>query len=220
MPATDPQSVHNLPKHVYLEYIKLFPITRSPEIRTYTTLILTLLGLIGFSVFAISPTIRTILELRRTLADERFANESLETKIAAIQSLQQQYSALGASLTRVSEAIPNAPEVSSLLAKIQTLVAQSGMRIVKLEALEVELTKQGKSSEAPTPSSFVFTLNVSGSYAQLTTLLQALHRFDRIVTIDSLAITREEQTSGLTANIRARAYFHPEVIGKKGATAL
>lgn len=220
MQTTDTQTLHNLPKNRYLEYIKLFPVTRSPVIRTYTTLILTLLGIIGFSLFAISPTIKTIIELRKTLADNRFANESLETKIKAMGSLQQQYNTLGPALTRVSEAIPTSPDVASLLAKVQTLVERNGMQIVKMDALEVEITKQGTNTEAAKPSSFVFTLSVSGSYEQLTGLLASLNRFDRIITIDALAITREDQASGLTANIRARAYFHPEAPAEKGATAL
>src|SRR5690606_12620876 len=121
MNKNDITSLHNLPKNTYLDYIKFFPITQSKQAKTYTTLILTLIAVIGFSVFAISPTINTILELRRQLEDSRFANAALEEKIAALGSLQAQYTGFGEKLDRINGTIPTQPEVPVLFAKLQTL---------------------------------------------------------------------------------------------------
>lgn len=209
MRATDTRILHNLPKNVYLQYIKLFPVTQTEQVKTYTTLILTLIAIIIFSVFAISPTINTIVELKKTLADSEFADEALEQKLVAMQSLQEQYDGLGETLNRVAATIPTTPDAPLLLAKVQTLASDAGLTIIKVEALQVELTKNG--GEAQQPASFIFGITVSGSYDQILQFLQSLPRLDRLTTIDTLSLTKASDGSGqVTANIRAKAYFHPE----------
>ena len=211
MKATNTRILHSLPKNVYLQYIKLFPVTQTEQIKNYTTLILTLIAIIVFSLFAISPTINTIVELRKTLADSQFAEEALEQKLAAMQSLQEQYGTLGQTLDRISSTIPTTPEAPLLLAKVQTLASDAGLTIIKVEALQVELTKKG--GESSQPSSFVFSITVAGRYDQILRFLESLPRLDRLTTIDTITLTRNiEEPGQVTANIRAKAYFHPEAL--------
>lgn len=208
MNQSEIKSLHNLPKRSYLNYISLFPVTQTEQIKTYTTLILTLIAVIGFSIFAISPTINTILELRRQLADSQFANTALEEKIASLESLQAQYTGFGTKLERINETFPTTPEVPDLFARIQTLARENGVQVMALESQEVELTKNTKSQ---VPSSFVFLVTTEGSYEQNISFLNELTDFNRILTIDTITMTRETAASGpLEMTIRARSYFHPE----------
>ena len=211
MNASDVRELHNLPKNVYLQYIKLFPVTQTEQVKNYTTLLLTLVAIIVFSLFAISPTINTIVELRKTLADSQFADNALEEKLAALESLQNQYDSLDDRIERVSATIPTSPEVPLLLAKVQTLARDAGLSIVKLETLQVELTKSG--AVGSEPDSFVFSITVSGSYDQVRQFLDSLPRLDRLVSVDAITLNRSLSTSGqVTGTIRARAYFHPEAL--------
>jgi Tfp pilus assembly protein PilO len=212
-PNNEAEKLHTLPKSLYMEYIKLFPVSRIEEVKSYTTIILTLLAIIFFSAFAIKPTIETILELRRQLTDSRFAEESLETKVTALTSLQQQYNILSGNslLTVLEKAIPTTPEAPVLLGKIRTVADQTNVRMVKMETSPVELTKKG--GRATQPSSFVFTVTVAGSYSEIISFLEALTTFDRILSLDEIAITTDNKDEDpLTTSIRARAYFHPEVL--------
>lgn len=211
MKTSDVRELHNLPKNVYLQYIKLFPVTQTEQVKNYTTLLLTLIAIIVFSLFAISPTINTIVELRKTLADSQFADEALDQKLAALESLQDQYDSLEDTLGRVSATIPTSPEVPLLLAKVQTLATDAGLSIIKVETLQVELTKKGNEGQEPT--SFVFAITVSGSYDQVRQFLDSLPMLDRLVTIDTISLNRELSSPGrVTGTIRARAYFHPEAL--------
>lgn len=208
MKATDTRILHNLPKNVYLQYIKLFPAAQIEEVKTYTTLILTLLAIIIFSLFAISPTINTIVELKKTLADSEFADESLDTKLAAMQSLQEEYGQLGESLNRIAATIPTNPDAPVLLAKIQTLATDAGLSIVKVEAVQVELTKKDTTTQ---PSAFIFGITVDGTYAQVLQFLESVPQLDRLVTADSISVTRNPEAAGqVVATIKFKAYFHPE----------
>lgn len=210
MRASDIKAVHNLPKNSYLNYIRLFPITQTPKAKSYFTIILTLVSVLGFSLFAISPTINTIIELKRKLADSRFVNDALEQKITALDSLQNQYSTMGETLTRISTAVPTTPEVPQLFARIQTLTNDTGVEIIKLESQEVELTKSTKEAQ---PSSFVFLLTIQGTYQQTISFINALGSFNRVLTLDTVSIERDPLgEKPLQTTIRARAYFHPEVL--------
>ncbi len=202
-------SLHNLPKKTYLNYIKSFPVTQSEQVRSYTTIILTLLAIIGFSVFAISPTINTILELRRQLEDNRYVNTALEEKITALGSLQAEYTGMGSTLEVIETALPTKPNVPDLFARLQTLATRYQVTLITLDSEEVELTKTAQGKE---PSSFVFLITAQGAYDNIFSFSEALTDFNRVVSIDGITFTRkvgENQT--VEAIIRARAYFHPEV---------
>lgn len=210
MVPNDIKTLHDLPKKSYLDYIRLFPITQSPQAKDYTTLLLTTAAIILFSVFAIAPTINTILELRKTLEDREFALATLDEKLTALDMLQQEYNAMGNTLDRINMAIPNQPDVPSLFARVQTLAIENNVDIVDLASSDVALDQQGKIDTMPT--AFEFTITFIAPYDRTITFLNALTSFDRIVTIDTISMQKEsESTSTIETTVNAKAYFHPEV---------
>lgn len=210
MESEEIKSLHDLPKKTYLDYIKLFPVAQTKHVRDYTTLLLTLFSVILFGIFAISPTIDTILELRKTLADNEIANQALEEKLVALDSLQTQYNNFGPTLERIENAIPNEPEVPMLLARIQTIAREQGVTISDFNVQKVALDNP---PSGRVPASFTFTFSISAPYENTMSFLSSLYDFDRIITVEEVTMEKPSQSlSPLDTLITAKAYYHPEPI--------
>ncbi len=104
----------NLSTSKYREYLKLLPNFHEENTRIITTLILTFLAMSFFGIFAINPTLSTIVTLKKQLADSQLVHEKLGTKINNLSSLQQQYTQLSSELPVVFEAIPQTAQAPDL----------------------------------------------------------------------------------------------------------
>src|SRR5882724_3344563 len=84
----------NLSTVRYREYLKLLPKIKNDSSRAITMLILTFLAMAFLSIFAINPTLTTIVELQKQLQDSQFVYQELQTKRNNLSNLQDQYKVL------------------------------------------------------------------------------------------------------------------------------
>src|SRR4051794_1976618 len=88
----------NLTAAKYREYLKLLPSIHDERTQLITMLIFTFVALSFFGLFAINPTLSTIVELKKELSDSQFVDQQLTNKINNLESLQQRYNLLGPDL--------------------------------------------------------------------------------------------------------------------------
>jgi Tfp pilus assembly protein PilO len=198
----------NLSNSKYRQYLKLLPDIRKENTRLATTLILTFVALSFFGIFAINPTLTTIIELQKQLEDSEFTHQQLTTKITNLSTLQQKYTNLNADLQVLENAIPKEAAATKLTGQIHTLAADSKLTIRNLRVAEVTLTS-GKTSNTPKGLSYVFNVEASGTYEQMLFFADTLTKFSRIVTVEAISVGRDTRTQDLVLNIRGRQYFKP-----------
>ena len=109
----------NLSATKYREYLKLLPNMQQDTPQSFVTLLLTFAALSFFGIFAINPTLTTIADLKKQLADDTAVDQQLKTKISNLSSLQQQYNQLGSNLTNIL------PEVGVVPVKFKLTNLQS-----------------------------------------------------------------------------------------------
>lgn len=198
--------IQTITKKKYLEYIKLFPNLQETKTKEYTTLILSFAAMTIFGIFAINPTITTIIKLQKTYEDAKFANQKIDEKIENLGILYDKYNSLGDDLKRINDAIPRSPNTSLLLGQLQALAQKEETRIRSLQTQQVQ-----QASAAILPqrnSSYGFLVEVDGSYAQLSSFLRALLNYERIVAIESASIGRDkDDLSLLVMTIKGKAHF-------------
>lgn len=201
-----PPTLQQQAKQKYLSYIKLFPSFKPKNLAAYTTIILTLLTMAFFIVFAIKPTIATIVQLKKQIKDSQFLDNTLKTKIASLITLKDAYATLGSGVDTVSAAIPKTPAAAYFLGQIQTVISQTNTQITTLQVATVPLTKDSILKKQVT--SFSFSLSISGPYQSVLSFIEALGTANRLVSYDSISITKE--ANGIvTAQIEGKAYFIP-----------
>ncbi|MBI4084470.1 MAG: type 4a pilus biogenesis protein PilO [Candidatus Levybacteria bacterium] len=198
--------LQTITKKRYLEYIKLFPAIQEKKVKQYTTLILTFVAMSLFGIFAINPTITTVIELRRTLDDAKFVNDKLEEKITNLRTLEDKYDRLGQDLFIINAAVPQKPDVSLLLAQIQGVALDSHVTLTTLQTLEVQ---QASLAKVPSKNaSFSFIAEVQGTYPQISKFLSLLVNYQRAITIEAVSITKhQEETNKLVLSVRGRGHF-------------
>ncbi|HVF69399.1 MAG TPA: type 4a pilus biogenesis protein PilO [Xanthomonadales bacterium] len=193
----------NLSANKYRAYLKLLPNMQKENTRIITTLILTFSAMTFFGIFAINPTLSTIVKLRKQLSDSELVYSKLKTKIQNLSTLQQQYNLLESELPIIQEAIPDDPNAPTLLGLVLGLAQEKKITISALNVSEVQLTRNNEEANF----SYKFSLVAGGSYEELMDFTKELTNISRIVTIESIAVTKATDSNNLVLNLGGVAYF-------------
>lgn len=198
----------NLSPIQYREYLKLLPKLKDEKAQYYTMLAFTLAAMSFFGIFAINPTLSTITELKRKLVDFQFVYEKYITKAQNLSKLQDAYSSLSGDLHIVADAMPQNPEAPKLVAQVNSLLSRSHLQSASLKTLGVEITPERQLSSNKA-SSFAFTLQASGAYDDILSFIQSVTHANRLITIDSISISKDGKKNTLLLDLRGRGYFKP-----------
>ncbi len=189
-------------------YKTFAPFLKEEKAQKFSTILLTLGALSLFGIFAINPTITTIVHLQKQLSDSQFVEEKLQEKISSLNKLQIEYTQLKEVLqTTVLTAIPEKPTVPLFTAQLQGIAKTNGISITRLQIFQVELSKQTKKQESY--GSFEFALDLKGTQDNLTTFLSSLTNFERIVSISNISFGDVREKDNLQLSLQGKAYFKP-----------
>ncbi len=194
----------NLSSAKYREYLKLLPNMQQETVRSFVTLALTFGALIFFGIFAINPTLSTIVDLKKQIEDNKAVDQQLTTKINNLSSLQQQYNQLGTDLTTIYDAVPKSAEAPLLSAQIAALAKKNALTITTYRVAQVQIATKQVSNKT---QSFIFTLQAQGNYNNMLTFASELANLNRIITVESMEISRDSRTNDLAITLRGRQYF-------------
>lgn len=193
-------------------YRGLIPLFEKPKVAAYTMLVLSLFTVSIFGAFAIRPTLATIAQLTKRIEDQKLVNIRMDDKIAQLRVAQIEYQNIRPDLDAIFGALPDTPQASALLGKLNRTLIENNIDIVILQINSVILTKP----QQPSPSSTIiaFTLNGKASYQDILLFVDLLTRTDRILTIDSVDIGALPQVQGgsftqgelLNITIRGKSY--------------
>ncbi len=207
----------NLSTSKYREYLKLLPAMQQENTRIIITLIFTFFAISFFGIFAINPTLSTIITLRRQLSDSELVYASLKTKIANLSSLQQQYTQLSPDLPIIFNAIPQETKAPSLLSQVIGLAQEKQVTVTSFETSEVQLfgnnipvvneTALSPVTAKEEKDSYAFSLKAVGTYEDLMGFTKSLTQINRIIKVYSLSISRDARQNSLTLDIGGRTYF-------------
>lgn len=189
-----------------LDYSKFLPDFKEERTQKFTTIVLTVLTLAFFGLFAINPTVSTILELRKELDDNNFVDTKLVQKINNLSTLQKKYTELQSDLPLIFSAVPQGPEVPLLVAQIQSVAKSSNVSIGNFQSFEVEVPTKSASRNY---SSFSFALSVSGTYNDLYKFLASLSNMQRVVSVELISFTKKTIGNSMELSLKGKAFFNP-----------
>jgi len=178
-------------------YKDLVPYLKKEKNQQYFTIILSLTASIFFIVFAINPTISTIVNLRKQLTDAQFVDERLTQKINNLSSLSQQYQTIEGDIPLILDALPEKPEAPTLVGQIQTIGEDSSVQVNDIEILPINLSVKNST----TSSSFEFNVTGEGSSTNIQEFLKNL------ISITSIQFVENSNGENLSFVIKGLAYF-------------
>lgn len=189
----------------YFTYIK--PVTKIKIVRTYGSTIFTLLTLAVFIVFAVKPTVETIIVLQKKLDDSNQILEKLNKKESGLDLARQNYEKLDSEIkSKILLAIPDTSKLKSITQSFETIAKNHEASISALQIQPLVLGTK-KENSISTISEITFTFNTTGKYKDLIDVLQDLKNGDRLISIDNLSLSQVSEGAGLIMSISGKAYY-------------
>lgn len=191
-------------KSNYEKYYKDFiPYVKKDKNKQYISIILTLGVSIFFLIFAINPTISTIVKLKKDLKDSEFVEKALTDKVNNMSSLFQQRERIKSDLPLILAAVPEKPDAPILFAQIQSIADASAVEITNKNTVGINLNSEIASGS----SSFKFQVTAAGEYQNVFNFLSGLTDMQRAVSIESINISKSTSGVGIEAAIMGSAYY-------------
>lgn len=189
----------------YFSYIK--PFIKLPIVRNYGPTIFTLFVTAILIFFAIKPTVETILVLQKKLAQSEEVLQKVTEKANNLSLGKKNYDDLDQAIKeKIAAAIP---DTISLKSAIQTLEQIASINDASISALQIQplvvSTKDDNQVGSLTEISFIF--NTEGNYLNLIALLQDLNLSSRLISIDSLSLSKASEGNSLIMSLSGKAYY-------------
>lgn len=133
------------------------------------------------------------------------ANDELELRRDRLVAAQADAPALQAKVESLRVAVPDSPELAQLILNANDAAAASGV-----DFLSISPTPPAVSPDPLLPSEINLSITVDGGYFQVLDYLNRVDDMERIVVVDTLALTpsggEEDAPAGLSAALTARMF--------------
>lgn len=191
----------------YYTYIK--PAVENKYVRSSAPYVFSLLTITILTLFAIRPTVSTILNLQKQLEENQKVLASLEEKADNLSKAKRNYKNLNPSAKqKVKTSIPDQPSVISLISSLQSTSGNTA----SASALQIQPTllidntlSTGKARLNLGEVSFSY--NVQGSFSQLLTILQNINRTPRLIDIDTLVVNKQTEEKTTVMSVTGKVYY-------------
>jgi len=189
----------------YFTYIK--PLGKLPIIKYYGSTIFTLLTISLLTVFAIKPTIETILVLQKQLSNQNEVLSKITEKSNNLSLGKKNYDNLDAAIK--AQIYSNIPDKLSLKTLTDSLEKTASLHEASVSALQIQPltinTQEGQQKGTLSEVSFIF--NIEGNYQNLTSILQDLARSSRLISVESLSLSKTNDDKSLIMSLTGKAYY-------------
>lgn len=193
------------PYSKYFTYIK--PVTKLPIVKTYGSTIFTLIVVTIFIFYAIKPTVETILVLQKKLEDSSQVLEKVNQKAVNLSQGKTNLENMDPTVkSKIENTIPDTTNLKSLIQSLEQTakVYEASISALQIQPLVIETVGDNRLGKI---ADLGFTFNVEGKYENLISLLQELRSSVRLVSIDSLSLSKSSEGEGLIMSISGKAYY-------------
>lgn len=174
----------------YYTYIK--PVIKNKAVRTYSSLIFSIITITIFLIYAIRPTVSTILSLQKSITEQQQTYDALNKKVADLTEGRKNYEAINPELkTKLVDLVPYSPSIPDLLNSLSVLAKVSNASISGVQFQPTELQQTPKTLDKNVTLQEVdFTFNAAGSFNQLLNLLADLKKSGRLIKIQTVTFNK------------------------------
>lgn len=196
----------------YYTYIE--PVISDPIVRSYFSVVASLILTSLFVFFALSPTLTTILGLVRKIDDQKQTIGAMDKKIDDLITAQDSYSTFQPRLSALSEALPEIAVPESTINSIYKAASASGVAISGLQFGEISISTSSAVSTKDNAGAIVnnnvqsleFSLVVTGTQEKIEDYLTKIEQMPRMIKITSLSFGSKK---GIVT-VSAKSYYLPK----------
>jgi Tfp pilus assembly protein PilO len=186
----------------FLNVVSLYK--RRKDLRAFLELALSLSTVIIFTIFALKPTILTIISLYNQINGKRETLNLLNQKISALQKADNIFSQNQNFIPNVDAAVFSNPEPDTVSRQILGLAAKDEVSLLGISIGQVMIigknsTAKNSSDIKPLPENaqaMPVSISLKGNYSNLLTFIKDLENLRIPIKVDSLTISASQTQEG------------------------
>jgi len=200
--------IHNLTLLLENSIKKFATVFGEDDIEKFTAyfyIILTLVTVSFFGIFAIGPTLNTVSNLNKQYEDNKVVYDALSQKLTNIALLDSQYQSIKSQEEAIYSAIPRSNDIPKLTRQLENIAAANNVQVIKLTFATIEIFPNVKK---PSIYSYTFSINVEGNKEDVDGFVADTINFDRIVGVEKI-VTGLSPENKYTTAFTGRVFFAP-----------
>lgn len=190
----------------YYTYIK--PVLKNKTVKTYSPLVFSLITIAIFSLYALRPTIATIISLQKSVVEQEEVLAKLNQKVKSLSDGRRNYQLIEEPVKdKLINLLPDSTSLPPLINDLTSIAVINSASISGVQFQPVDL--DGPPNQPSTKSSLKeieLTANFQGNYAQLFKVLDHLSTANRLISIQSVNFSQPSD-SPTVMQINAKAYY-------------
>lgn len=183
---------------------------RHPIAAVSTELLFTIGFILILAVVAIQPTLKTMADLSKEISDKTELNQTLQSKVAALNTAQAEFYRWQAQLALLDTAIPNNQMTILDVKLLEKLAVENNVVIIKITMSEYpDATKP--LSKNPQVNELPISVAVQGDYLSIKKFVDSILNSRRVFVISSINFAVSTTRSGdqdLTATLSINAPYY------------
>ena len=175
------------------------------ELRAFLEIILSLSTIIIFLLFALKPTVLTIVSLLQQIKEKQATLSVLTQKVSDLQKASGLLQQNRASIQNVNVAVPSLPKPNILAGQVLGLAAKNSVEILGFSVNQITLVgpsvNKSHSDFKPLPGSaeeMPFSISIRGPYPNLIAFIKDFENLRFAAKIDTLGINSSVKEGGVT----------------------
>ena len=185
---------------------------QKPVARVSIELILSILIVIFFALFAIRPTLITMADLVKEIQDKKELTQQMNLKLASLASAQEQYTLYQPQFYLLEETIPRQLDLVKSLKKLEKLAGE-GQLVINV----MSLTKVPKTVEEGSLSNefsnyqrdfLEINIEVIGSYLQIREFVEKIMNLRQVIIVDQVVVERMTESDNLSASLKVSLPYY------------
>lgn len=190
----------------YYTYIK--PIFKSPTVQLYGSYTLTILATVIFIIFAIKPTIETILVLQKKLENSKAVLEQITKKSEDLSLARNNLDTLDPNIKNIiGSAVPNTPSLQTIIQSLEQTAKVNQASISALQFQPVTIENNADSLKNHSLGTIDFTFNLEGSYSILTKVIDDIQQSSRLISIENIILNKSGDGNIIVLSVNGKAYY-------------
>ena len=160
-------------------------------------------------VFAIIPTVSTILQINKEIREKQSIHKALEDKLAALSALDEEYNSRNSEFKDLSLLFPASGNFSLFLSNIDAVVARNNFILESISFSEYD--REGFNIKTLSLKPWSVRISVSGKKVYLITLLRDLEAMPMYPVIEAVTYGDDVDDDGNTKySLTLRIYHIPD----------
>jgi len=205
----------------YYTYIK--PVLKNKFVKTYSSIVFSIITITIFSLYAIRPTVSTIVSLQKSINEQQDILDKLIKKRQDLAEGRKNYQSIDDEIhDRLLNLVPDYTSLPNLMRDITsvTQINQASLSALQIEPLDLDgppdqLNNKAAIKEIP------FSMSLQGSYPLLSKVLDSFTKTNRIIDLISINFNKPADASSNVINmtLSGKSYYlkHAAEILKPGA---